>query len=559
MSFYGGHDAAFCVYQSKEDKFYTFELEKMLGIKHFSWAQDSKSNTTYKINTDYVMREFSAALDRAGIEKEFKQIINGSYWYTLSRHKFKYHLDPELLIQHRFSFDNMSFHRGHHLAHAWCALGQVPPSKGVIVTTDGGGDDGFFTVSVFDRSKNKFKRLARTQEREWKIGGVLEMLSHQYLDSIEQNTPHSADLAGKIMGMAGFGSPVPLKPTEWYNESSTDAYKNKEYNAATSYYGETNRYRFMNRNHLTFQEEANRCASIQKRVEELFRAACFELVPDFKTLLAEHDNQLVMSGGVSLNIINNAKIAKEFNCDVWVPPNPGDNGLAFGMLYKWLCENKIIRMNTDKRYDNSFIGPKIKDLNNIKNHRKIYGNRSYEVTENDLVDFLKAGEVIGLMQGSSETGFRALGNRSILCDASFPGIKIKVNEIKKREKYRPFAPVCLWEDAQKWFDVGLKNIYRHMNTATTVKPEYKHQLESITHIDGTARLQAIDQEGFLYRILKQHGGVLLNTSFNLGGKPICNSLFEALHILERSKLDKLIIENKDGNLICFEHHRNEIV
>ena len=176
--------------------------------------------------------------------------------------------------------------------------------------------------------------------------------------------------------------------------------------------------------------------------------------------------------------------------------------------------------------------------------------------EYKLVTCIKDGEIIALMQGNSEVGFRSLGARSILCDASITGIKDKVNLTKRREAYRPFAPVCLWKDASQYFEVGEHNIYKHMNMAVMVKEEWREKLSSITHVDNTARLQAVEeQDGFMFDLLTKHGGVLLNTSLNLSGKPICNSLYEALHILERSDIDKLVVSDLNNKLVCFEKYK----
>jgi len=562
LSWYGGHDAAFTVYVGDEDKFYNIELEKLVGVKHFSWALKAhKSHRFFTPDYFHVMTKVGDLLDEWGLPKNYDAFINSSFnLKTNPEPRFSTSmLTPDHLRAAGIEVKKTFFHNGHHVAHAWCAVGQMPPDRGVVITVDGGGDDGDFSISTFDRKKNLFKR--RVSSRQYKIGGKLEEQGHMYLDSLLQNTPHSQDLAGKIMGAAGFGNAEnfsDLKLSDsWYRSELKVADFHNEYHTAAGYLGETNRFRFLSKNHLTFQEEADRCAWMQKTLENSFSIACKNLLKvDLQDLLKSYGNQLLLSGGVALNIIHNKKLEERFGCNVWVPPNPGDSGLSFGMAYKFLVERKIISF--DKTYENSFLGPPVKDLYKINLYREVYQNKSYEIELDDLVNFLKSGKVIALMQGNSECGFRALGARSILCDATFPDIKNRVNEIKRREKYRPFAPMTLWKNASKWFNVGEVNNYKHMNMAVTIKSEMTEQMASITHVDGTARLQTVDDPGFVYNLLEKHGGVLLNTSFNLGGKPICNSLYEGLHILERSSLDYLIVEDH-GKLICFEHHRNETV
>lgn len=561
MAFYGGHDCAFCFYESEKDKFFTIEVEKLTGVKHFQWAPSTKESQIYSKNYNYIMMLLAKEMVKNDIPFKFDVVLLGSYWASLKHQKDSQTLlDPQLLKEIGITYNNIEYHQGHHLAHIWSAIGQLPPEKAAFITSDGGGDDAFFTMGSYDRTKKTFKRIVQTQDKKYKIGGHIETAGHNNLDSLCQNTPNAADLPGKIMGAAAFGSTegVVFEKKLWQKKSRViNSTPNHNYNKAVSYYGEQNRFRFGNKNHLTFQEECNLCAVIQQNCEDQFENAYNTLFPeDFEGFLAKFDYQLVISGGVALNITNNMKLQKRLGCDIWVPPNPGDNGLAFGMLYSWLINNKHLKFNTDKRYDNSFIGPKVSDMDMIDDHKAVYRGRCHTVSLQDVSDMLKSGKVIALMQGNSETGFRALGNRSILCDASFPDIKTKVNDIKRREKYRPFAPVCLWEDASKWFVVGNVNNYKHMNISVEVKEEAQAAVAAVTHVDNTARLQAVEDDGFLRDLLTLHRGVLLNTSFNLGGKPICNTLFEALHILERSNLDNLVVHNHFTNeLLCFTHHR----
>ena len=122
------------------------------------------------------------------------------------------------------------------------------------------------------------------------------------------------------------------------------------------------------------------------------------------------------------------------------------------------------------------------------------------------------------------------------------------HKVKHRESYRPFAPVVRLEDLNKFFDWELPS--EHMNFSPSVREEWRDKLASITHIDNTARVQTVtkDQNNFLYELLslldqKNGVGVLLNTSFNVAGKPILNSAKDAFNIFENSQMDNLLIEN----------------
>ena len=158
------------------------------------------------------------------------------------------------------------------------------------------------------------------------------------------------------------------------------------------------------------------------------------------------------------------------------------------------------------------------------------------VTEYDidtLVSDLEKGEIIGVARGRMEHGPRALGNRSILCNPAIKEMKDTLNQkVKHREWYRPFAPIVRLEDVSEYFDWEGES--RWMTFCPTVKKEWRKKLPSITHVDGTARVQTVtkEQNPWIYELLtkfkeKTGVGVLLNTSFNVNGKPILNTVRDA--------------------------------
>lgn len=561
MAFYGGHDASFTIYNADQDKFYVIELEKLIGVKHVNWPgnfQSVKAHNVFQGDPNCIVKLLHDYILEIGLKPEFRLVICGSYNGDIT-HAWKYTIAPDLLLKY-FHVDEFTYNKGHQEAHAFCALMQTPVTRGVLVTCDGGGDDGYFSVTVFDRSKSYVNKINVSQKVEHKLGGQYEEKAQQHLDSIAMSTPIGLDLAGKVMGAAAYGKPIgPLKDKRWYvHQGGVHKKLYNEWFAAASYYGETNRFRFLNKNHMTWEEEVDTCAQIQKELEIDFDKVLHELCPFFEEYLETYDSNLVLSGGVALNIVNNKRLEERYGCTVWVPCNPGDNGLSFGMLGKWLVENNKLPLDTRRRYDMSFAGPPVRDLYRFDQFLDLYKSTSTRVSISDIAQYLKDGDVIALMYGNSETGFRALGHRSILCDASIEGIKDKVNLTKRRELYRPFAPICRWEDASKYFDVSGDNNYKHMNIAVDVKPDAG--LSAVTHADGTARLQAIDKtDKVMNELLENHGGVLLNTSFNLSGKPIANSLFEVFHILERTPLDKLVIQNNKGEFWAFTKYDDEAV
>jgi carbamoyltransferase len=166
-----------------------------------------------------------------------------------------------------------------------------------------------------------------------------------------------------------------------------------------------------------------------------------------------------------------------------------------------------------------------------------------------LVDDLERGKIVGVVRGNSEHGPRALGNRSIICNPAISDMKDILNEkVKHREWYRPFAPVVRLEDVSEYFEWDRES--RWMSFCPKVKEEWREKLPAITHIDNTARVQTVtrEQNEWLYDLLtnfkeKTGIGVLLNTSFNVNGKPILSTYKDAFHIYDTTDIDGLIIEH----------------
>ena len=171
-----------------------------------------------------------------------------------------------------------------------------------------------------------------------------------------------------------------------------------------------------------------------------------------------------------------------------------------------------------------------------------------KITKKDIAKLIKDGKIIGLVYGDSEVGPRALGNRSIVCDPNIPDMKDILNsKVKFREWYRPFAPFCKKEDAHKYFDSPNFDNLEYMSYAPRVKVD---TLPSITHVDGTARLQTVTEESHshFYELLTEFGklsdtNVLLNTSFNIRGYPILSTIEDALYALENTEMDYVVIED----------------
>ena len=243
-----------------------------------------------------------------------------------------------------------------------------------------------------------------------------------------------------------------------------------------------------------------------------------KIIKHTKKLLPNVDN-LVYMGGCALNCVANGKILPNHYDNIWIMPNPGDAGSSLGAaaaLY-----GKHIK------WEGPFLGNEIKGKYPVKTALK----------------HLLKGEIIGVANGKSEFGPRALGNRSLLADPRGPNIKDKVNEIKRRQKFIPFAPAVMEEYAHEIFDMPVKKVPYMQYTAVC---KYPDKYPAICHVDNTSRVQTVskkDNPGF-YALLKafyKETGcpMLLNTSLNIKGQPIVNTKEHAKEFEKHYKIKVL--------------------
>ena len=225
-----------------------------------------------------------------------------------------------------------------------------------------------------------------------------------------------------------------------------------------------------------------------------------------------------------------------------MPPNPHDGGLSLGHLFRY--------KEPTKQVDITYSGlPLLNKRTDLKFYVAKYN--ATKVTKKEIAELIKDGKILGLVYGDSEVGPRALGNRSIVCDPNIADMKDILNsKVKFREWYRPFAPFCKKEDANKYFSSRNFDNLEYMSYAPDVKQEYRDKLPAITHVDGTARLQVVTEESHshFYELLTEFGkisetNVLLNTSFNIRGYPILSTIEDALYALNNTQMDYVIIED----------------
>ena len=237
---------------------------------------------------------------------------------------------------------------------------------------------------------------------------------------------------------------------------------------------------------------------IAAAVQRVYESRLWDIMCSWKVKTGKKN--LVFMGGCALNSKANTMLWEIFD-NVWIMPNPGDAGSALG------AAAALYGKHLD--WQGPYLGH---DLGG-------------EYPVDKIVDALIKEKIAPVASGRAEYGPRALGNRSILADPRDPNIKDKVNLIKKRELFRPFAPVVLEEYASEWFDMSYTSPYMQY-TPRCLKPEL---IPSVVHADGTSRVQTVsktDHPGLYGVLAKWHAltgvPVLLNTSLNIKGQPIIN-------------------------------------
>jgi carbamoyltransferase len=333
------------------------------------------------------------------------------------------------------------------------------------------------------------------------------------------------------------------------------------------------------------QERVDKAAALQM----VFEDALFHIVESLIKLT--NSNQLVLSGGASLNCLANMKLLDHFErsyykkhkrtnktrLHLWVPPNPSDTGAGMGACYHFALR---FGANLGPAMTHAFIcGSSSHKDNNERAIKEAEDTRSLELGSiqdskerariADLVAYIVSHDgILGLFQGASETGPRALGHRTILANPTNPEtLKILNAQVKYRENFRPLAPMLTLEEAKRLYDLSEGasdnnyNAYNYMVLTVKAKPEAYGIVPAVIHRDGTSRIQIVREETdpFSYAILKAIGRrigveVAVNTSLNVG-TPIVQTPKQAINALHRSRgMTGLLLVGSNGKVHLVWHN-----
>jgi len=457
----------------------------------------------------------------------------------------------------------------HHQSHAAAAFLTAPTRHAAILTSDGVGEWATLTVGHGERRPNGATVITLLREIRFPHSlGMLYSTFTAYLGFKVNEDEY------KVMGLAGYGRPTMVDKVRQvirrtpdgafaldldYFEFHTTARRSYSSRFVELFGPARNPYEPIDLESAEGQRFADCAASVQRVLEDT-------LVDIARALQQETGlRDLCLGGGVALNGVANARVLAESGFDrVFVPPAPGDAGCALGAA---LYADRIHFGNTDRDVpDHPFWGPSV-DGAELKRIAGEDGQFVDELDERTLIDRtaddLAAGRIVAWMEGALEFGPRALGHRSILAAPNSAGMRDRLNrEIKYREQFRPFAPVVLIEAADRYFEfpAGGTRLARFMSGVFPVRPAWRERLQAVTHIDGTARVQALERDMAprLYTLLEAYEKrsgmpVLLNTSLNLAGEPIVNRAVEGYSTFLRSGIDVLVADQtrvmKRGSLL----------
>ena len=450
------------------------------------------------------------------------------------------------ISKHLKGFNGTIIFPEHHLSHAAHTFFTSTFNEAAILTVDGVGE---WSTASFGTANDTTIKL--TNDIRWPHSVGLFYSAFTYFLGFRVNEGEY-----KLMGLSAYGKPkyydlIMNNLIDVKNDGSI--HLNMKYFSFTYDKVMTNQ-RFSDLFDIPRRKEDSTAEQIHYDI-----AASAQLVlEDILLKMVNHVHKktsmknLCLGGGVALNGVANYRILKEGPFEnIHIPPSPGDGGSAIGCAqYLYYCHKKIKRKIEHDIKNNIFVGPsysndQIKsflDINKI--HYKFLETNSLLETTAKLIS---EGNVVGWYQGKMEWGPRALGNRSILADPRNAKMKDILNEkIKHRESFRPFAPCILDEHASEYFDIDVQSPYMLL-VAPVKKPE---KIPAVTHVDGTSRLQTVSKEinPLFYNLINEFYKitdvpVLINTSMNVRGEPIVNSIEEAYNMIVNTDMDYIVLGN----------------
>lgn len=486
------HDASVCILE--DGKITSYQMEERF------------SRNKHDLNFDCILDNLKDTFfDKVIITQHFLD----NYTYSLEKVKEKLSKISyqELIIEEEV----------HHLYHAYSGFYNSDFDEAICFSVDASGailnNSEIEIESVYHLNKDNKEVQLHQRTREFRTVKVNNSF-WKYISSIDENNLsvgekfckyselfgyNAIDGAGKIMGLA--------------------QYKNHKQKLQYPYNSKEWKKRVDEAHNLQQETQTHILNLIKKYTEET------------------GIKNVVISGGYGLNCVANYHYLKNLkDINLYIDPICFDAGISIGAAcYHTPNKSKI------KPLSNVYTGYQEESYD-------LTGLETKKVSYSDIVDLLLQKNVVALFQGKSEAGQRALGNRSLLFDPRVSNGKDIVNQIKKRENFRPFAGTILQEEAHKWFNMLSLKESPYMQYAMDAYENAIQQVPAIIHADNTCRIQTVTQKQnkHFYNLIScfsEKTGVpmLMNTSFNLGGEPLVETFEHAIHTLKNSMIEYLYL------------------
>ena len=539
------HDSAACLF--KDGKLiFACEEEKFTGIKHDKSFPHKTIKYIYEKfriteeNLESVCFYEIPELKHKRVLETFKRNIFTKPLFSLRILKKSLTNKLDLKRNLKKLTDNV-FYSKHHDSHLYYSSHSSPFKTGMIVSIDGVGEYDTSTVAFYERGE---------VIKPHQLSGYPHSLGLFYsaMTSYLGFKPNEGEY--KVMGLGAYGKKTDLtdkllKVIRFEDGKILCDMKYFIWDQSDKVMFNKELYKLLGvlprlKESKITQEHKDLARSVQEVYEKILFQTLNHLWSERKT------PNLMLGGGCAYNGLANGKIFHRTNYQrLWIPPSPSDSGSAIGACINYYVSNgKDVNIPTKP-----FIGPSFninKDFKrHIKHNKSFYAN---DDTINRIVSKeLSRGKVVGWFKNEIEFGARALGGRSILADPRDPKMKKRINDlVKKREGFRPFAPMVTKERQSDFFESN-QNI-PYMNQVIRVKEEYRGQLPAITHVDGTARVQTVGRDNPIHSLLREFEKItsfpiLLNTSFNIKDKTMVLTPQDALKTFKEVDIDILVLQN----------------
>jgi carbamoyltransferase len=515
VSIFAGHDANITFADTEKNKYHVIEIERLVKKRYFRLHVDNSPEQIFNILSE--------------CQRIAKQSFGMGDEYDILTIVADGGLIPLEILSQIFHYKKLEYY-DHHLSHAASTFYQSPFEESLIISYDGGGNDGFF--NVYHANEGGIHPIESIKSD---FGGGYLLLA-SCCTEITKSSRHELSLAGKLMGLCAYGkvdqNQVDVMKHLFIDKNYkklSESLGNKLKNVECPWRNPLENYIFEGQDSYDF------AANAQSAYETMFLEIFDRIIDEYPI------KNVCLTGGGALNVLLNQRIKNTYDVNLFVSPNPNDCGLSLGASFLTNKPKETVNI--------SYSGIPI--LDEEKLDVLLEGRKTSKLDLDHVSKLLKSGKIIGVCRNDSEVGPRALGNRSIICDPSFKDMKDILNaKVKFREWFRPFAPFCLKEEAHFYFDSKDFDNMEFMSYAPLVKEQIRKNLPSITHVDGSSRLQTVTEEShkFFYDLLKTYSNysdinVLLNTSFNIRGNPILTTIEDALYVLDNTELDCVIIND----------------